>query len=61
MYANFFSIFIFLYLKGDSFTVVGVVSGIFTCRNCYREIATLETDEKQILLCEAVLTIPSSS
>ena len=50
----FFSIFIFLFLKGGNFTVVGTVSVIFSCGNFSRDIVGLETDEKQILLYEAV-------
>ena len=49
-----FSIFIFLFLKGGNFTVVDTVSVIFSCGNFSRDIVGLETDEKQILLCEAV-------
>ena len=34
--------------------MVGTVSVIFNCGNVSRDIAGSETDEKQILLCEAV-------
>ena len=49
-----FSIFIFLFLRNGSFTVVGTVSVIFSFVNLSRDIVGFEADEKQIRLCEAI-------
>ena len=51
---SFFLIFVFLYLRGRNFNVVGTVSVAFSFVNFSRDIVGLETDEKQIRLCEAV-------
>ena len=50
----FFLIFVFLFLRGDNFKVVGTVPVAFSFVNFSRDIVGLETDEKQIRLCEAV-------
>ena len=41
-----FSTFVFLFLKGGNFTVVGTVPVIFSCGNFSRDIVGLETEEK---------------
>ena len=50
----FFLIFVFLFLRGGNFKVVGTVPVAFSFVNFSRDIVGLETDEKQIRLCEAV-------
>ena len=50
----FFLIFVFLFLRGGNFKVVGTVPVAFPFMNFSRDIFGLETDEKQIRLCEAV-------
>ena len=57
MYASlfcFFSIFLFLFLRGGNFAVVGTVPVTFSFGNFSRDIVRLEADEKQIRLCETV-------
>ena len=49
-----FTVFIFIFLKGGNFTVIVTVSVMFSCGNFSRDIVGLETDEKKILLCEAI-------
>ena len=44
---KYFSFFIFLFLKGGSFTVVETVTVIFAYANFSRDIASLETEEKK--------------
>ena len=44
---KYFSIFIFLFSKGGSFTVVETVTVIFAYANFSRDIASLETEEKK--------------
>ena len=53
MYA-FFLIFVFLFLRGGNFKVVGTVPVAFSFVNFSRDIVGLETEEIQIRLCEAV-------
>ena len=43
-----------LFLRGGNFKVVGTVPVAFSFVNFSRDIVGLETDEKQIRLCEAV-------
>ena len=50
----FFLIFVFLFLRGGNFKVVRTVPVAFSFVNFSRDIVGLETDEKQIRLCEAV-------
>ena len=50
----FFLIFVFLFLRGGNFKVVGTVPVAFSFVNFSRDIVGLETDEIQIRLCEAV-------
>ena len=50
----FFLIFVFLFLRGGNFKVVGTVPVAFSFVNFSRDIVGLETEEIQIRLCEAV-------
>ena len=54
MYTFFKKIFVSLFLRGGNFKVVGTVPVAFPFVNFSRDIDGLETDEKQIRLCEAV-------
>ena len=47
-------IFVFLFLRGDNFKVVGTVPVAFSFVNFSRDIVCLETEEIQTRLCEAV-------
>ena len=47
---KYFSFFIFLFLKGGSFTVVETVTVIFAYANFSRDIAGLETEKKNCFL-----------
>ena len=49
-----FSVFIFIFLKGGSFTGIVTVSVMFFCSNFSRDIVDWGTDKKKILLCEAI-------
>ena len=54
MYTFFKKILVSLFLRGGNFKVVGTVPVAFSFVNFSRDIVGLETDEKQIRLCEAV-------
>ena len=54
MYTFFKKILASLFLRGGNFKVVGTVPVAFSFVNFSRDIVGLETDEKQIRLCEAV-------
>ena len=54
MYTFLKKILVSLFLRGGNFKVVGTVPVAFSFVNFSRDIVGLETDEKQIRLCEAV-------
>ena len=53
MLKNFFNFYVSSF-KGVNFTLVGTVSVLFYFGNFLRDIVSLETDEKQIWLFEAI-------